>query len=438
MGLVGSIKRLIPEQHPLRLSWHKAKSFVAAARYGFPARRLTVIGITGTDGKTTTVGMVVHVLEHCGIKAGSLSTASFTVNGRTEWNSTQKTSPSPFTVQRFLRRLVKMGCSHAVLEYSSHGLVQGRTLWTWPAVAAITNTTAEHLDYHGTMEEYRRAKSLLFSMLQGNGAKVLNRDDGTYELYRPIPSEETYSYGRGPQTHGGEMGYVLENVVCSTQGCSADLLSGSVRLPLHLPVAGDFNLLNAACALCCCEAVGLPTNDIVRALATFQGIPGRIERIDEKQDFAVFVDFTVTPASYTATLGTLRASLPEGKRLLVLMGSCGDRMKEKRPVIAKIASELADVVVVTNEDPYTEDPEKIIDEVWSGIDASKTEAHRISDRGQAIHFILRQAKPGDAVVLCGKGSDTTMWVKTGKVPWNEREIVRHELREMMRATPPKQ
>jgi UDP-N-acetylmuramoyl-L-alanyl-D-glutamate--2,6-diaminopimelate ligase len=174
----------------------------------------------------------------------------------------------------------------------------------------------------------------------------------------------------------------------------------------------------------------LPMESIVQSLADFHGIPGRMERIVAGQDFSVFIDFTVTPQSYEATLSTLKKIVPEGKRLLVLMGSCGDRMKEKRPVIGKIASNYADILVVTNEDPYTEDPEKIMEEVWAGVDQTKTDAHRISDRKEAIEFLLKEAKKDDIVILCGKGSDTTMWVKDGQIPWNEREITKEILQDI--------
>ena len=171
-------------------------------------------------------------------------------------------------------------------------------------------------------------------------------------------------------------------------------------------------------------------SDAVRALRTFKGIPGRMERVSGSHEFSVFIDFTVTPQSYESTLSTLRPTLASGARLLVLTGSCGDRMKEKRPLVGNIVSRYADVMVVTNEDPYTEDPEKIIDEVWEGIDHTKTKAHRIFDRRKAIRFLLGQAKKSDIVLLCGKGSDTTMWTKLGQIPWNEREIVQEELRSL--------
>ena len=164
-------------------------------------------------------------------------------------------------------------------------------------------------------------------------------------------------------------------------------------------------------------------------LSTFGGVGGRLEKIDEGQNFTVFVDFTVTPAAYEKTLSTVRDMLSDGKRLLVLTGSCGDRMKEKRPVVGEICSRLADVMVVSNEDPYTEDPEKIIDEVLSGANRSRCEVHRIVDRLEGIKFLLNHAHAGDIVVLCAKGSDTTMMTKHGQIPWDERKITRDLLRQ---------
>jgi len=432
--MLHQLQPFIGKRSPVRLLWHRGKAFAAAVRYGFPARRLAVIGITGTDGKTTTVGMTAHILHKAGLPVGALSTAFFRVKETVTWNATQKTSPSPFVVQRFLRSLVDAGCTHAVIEYSSHGLVQGRLDWTWPSVAAITNTSEEHLDYHGTMEQYRADKGILFRMLRRRGVKVLNRGDATYDLYRSLSSGQTTAYGSAPVEAGDAPTLGLEKVTATPTSVSAIIQASGFNaekqlVHLTVPVPGVFNLENALAAIACAEACGISIPRSVEALASFTGIPGRMEPVDEGQSFSVFVDFTVTPVSYQRTLSTLRSLLKSPHRLLVLTGSCGDRMKEKRPVVGRICSDLADVVVVSNEDPYTEDPEKIIDEVWAGIDQKKTEAHRISDRREAIRFLLQEAKKGDIVLLCGKGSDTTMWVKDGQIPWNEREIVRSMLKE---------
>jgi UDP-N-acetylmuramoyl-L-alanyl-D-glutamate--2,6-diaminopimelate ligase len=421
MSIVRRIKSLIGDRSPLRLGWHHAKAFLAALRYGFPARTLTVIGVTGTDGKTTTVGMIAHILDHEGFAVGALSTAFFRIRGDVTWNATQKTSPSPFVIQSFLRRLVKAGCTHAILEYSSHGLVQGRMQWTAPMVAAITNTSPEHLDYHKTMEQYRADKGLLFRMIRKGGTKVINREDGSFALYEKIHTTHTLVYA--PKED-------LTSIRATTKSSEATAMIDGRTVHLSLSIPGTFNLHNALCAILCATAVGIPSDKAASALTSFAGVPGRMERIDEGQPFAVYVDFTVTPASYTATLSTLKTILEPGHRLLALTGSCGDRMREKRPEVGRIVSQYADVMVVANEDPYTEDPENIINEVWAGIEQAKTKAHRIFDRKEAIAFLLKEAKPGDIVVLCGKGSDTTMWMKDGKVPWNEREIVRELLKEM--------
>ena len=420
------LKKLLPDRHPLRLLWHRVKAFFAALRCGFPAHRLTVIGITGTDGKTTTVGMVAHILQECGVPAGALSTAFFRVKGDVTWNATQKTSPSPAVIQSFLKKLTVSGCTHAVLECSSHGLTQGRVAWTWPAIAAITNTSPEHLDYHGTMERYRADKGRLFRMLRTNGTKVLNADDATYSLYRPLQGRTVSYSAKADVKDSGDLRLWMTDMRADTSGVSATLHRGGDTLTrrLELPVAGAFNLENALCALGCALGAGIDLDRAVTSLKSFHGVPGRIERIDAGQPFSVFVDFTVTPASYKRTLTTLRDSLSAGKRLFVLTGSCGDRMREKRPEVGKICGEIADVVVVSNEDPYTENPDTIIDEVYAGLAGTRAETHRIPDRMEAIKFLFLRAKPGDAVILCGKGSDTTMWVKTGQIPWNERQIAR--------------
>lgn len=378
MTIISFLRQALPHRHPLRLGWHKGKAIFAALLYRFPARHLTIIGITGTDGKTTTVGMVAHILDHAHIRSGALSTAFFKIRDDIQWNATQKTSPSPFQIQKFLRQCAQQGCTHVVLEYSSHGLVQGRLNFTWPQVAAITNITPEHLDYHGTLEEYRKDKEKIFKMVRIGGTII--RD--------------------------------------------SRLKIGDAKISLKIP--GEFNQENARVAIACTEAIGISREVAIEALKTFTGIPGRMELI-RKEPFSVFIDFTVTPAAYQKTLSATRNMLQSGKRLLVLTGSCGDRMKEKRPQVGKICGECADIVVVTNEDPYTEDPKKIIDEVWAGIDRSQCEAYRIPNRKEAMQFLLQEAKPGDIVLICGKGSDTTMWTKTGQAPWNEREIVRNML-----------
>lgn len=429
------LKKLVPETSLPRLAYHRSKAFVAALINGFPARKLTVIGVTGTDGKTTTVGMIAHILNANGKKCGALSTAFFQIGDTVTWNPTQKTSPSPFIVQKFLKSCLNAGCTHTVLECSSHGLLQGRVNHTWPTVAGMTNLAEEHLDYHGSMDEYVKAKSRLFRMLRKvSGLAVLNADDRSFDTLTKIPTPWRIDYSV-KKTFGKAEKSNVSGLWISKGKADNGFITGTVHsntddVPheLRIPVSGAFNLQNALCAIGCTHGLNVMLSDAVHALSTFRGIPGRMERVDAGQQFPVYIDFTVTPQSYESTLSTLKASLKPGGKLLVLTGSCGDRMKEKRPVVGRIVSTYADVTVVSNEDPYTEDPQKIIDEVWAGIDQKKTEAHRIFDRHEAIRFLLKKARKDDIVIFCGKGSDTTMWVKTGQIPWNEREIVATELR----------
>lgn len=430
------LKGLVPDRHPARLAWHHSKAFIAALSYGFPARRLTIIAVTGTDGKTTTVGMVAHILHAAGLPCGALSTAFLRVRDRITVNETQKTSPSPFQIQRFLRRLVDARCTYAVLECSSHGLVQGRMNWTWPRVSAITNTALEHLDYHGTMEQYRTDKGILFRMLRGKGAKILNRRDDTYALYRQIPSPRTVVYSSQPsRAQEGEDTLWLTDVAVGPAGTAATVhRAGEVQTwPLSLPIPGVFNLENALCAIGCAMSVGVHLGTAAGALRTFRAGPGRMERIDEGQPFSVFIDFAITPQAFEKTLSTVRQLIGAGKRILVLTGACGRRMREKRPIIGQLCSRLAEVVVITDDEPYDEDPLRIMDELWSGIDQSRAKARKIPDRREAIRWIFSEARRGDAVVLCGLGSYPTRQMRDTVIPWNEQEIARELLSQLQQS-----
>ncbi len=430
------IKRVIGDTNPLRLWYHRMRSGQAAKRAGYPASRLRVIAVTGTDGKTTTVAMIAHILHACGKTVGAASTAFFQVNDKREPNPTQKTSVSAATLQSFLNRLVRERCEFAVIEASSHGLMQGRLAGIQPEVAAVTNVTMEHLDYHGTMKEYIRAKGLLFASMNGEGTKVLNIDDVSFPVFEQIPSARF-----SPYSPSHDINIVKADAVSS----QATVLFGGDSFVLSLPIPGTFNLNNALCAMHCVAAVGIAPQDAVKALSTFSGTAGRMERVDGGQPFTVFVDFTVTPIAYESTLMSARRLVAPNGRLLVLSGSCGDRMREKRPVVGSICAKLADIVAVSNEDPYTEDPESIIDEVLAGVPrdfplfrgveavALKRPSRfcvRISNRLEAIRFLLREAKEGDVVLLCGKGADVTMMTATGQIPWNEREITLNELRSL--------
>jgi len=422
--MINGLKALIPQRHPIRLGWHHARAFIASLLYGFPARKLKVIGITGTDGKTTTVGMVTHILLKNGYKVGSASTTYFQIGEERKENDTHQTSMSPFLLQKFLRKLVKEGYEYAVLEMSSHGLVQGRVNYTYPSISAVTNTTLEHLDYHGSMDQYRKDKGKLFEMLEGKGTKVLNATDNSFQMYTQIPSEKTITYG------SEYADLWLSEISLDKKSSSALLHTTDGQIDLHLCIPGSFNLDNALCAIGCGIAIGVPIDRCVSALNDFISPPGRLEPVDEGQDFSVFVDFTISPEAYRKTLTTLRSIVNDTGRVLVLCGSCGNRMREKRPEIGRIASELADIVVVAEDETYGEDPHDVLNEVWEGVKQDSCQARKIFDRREAIAWILKEAKPGDVVALCGMGPYTTFSTLKGPIPWNEAEIAREVLRSL--------
>lgn len=434
-----ALKKIFPDQHPLRITAHRIKNRLIVLAYGNPSKKLTVIGVTGSDGKTTTVGMIGHILRAHGKKVAMVSTAYFDIDGSVSPNPTQKTSVPTSTLQEFFKKAVKAGCTHVVVEASSHGLMQGRLAGIRPAVAVITNLTMEHLDYHRTMEEYMLAKSLLFRMLDASGTKVLNADDRTFLAYSGMPSKKTVSYA----VHA-DADIRASNIRPEPLSTSATIVTrDGQKTDLSLRIPGAFNVENALAAIGAASHFGISTTDACGALSSFSGVQGRIEPLDVGQPFRVYIDFTVTPRAYEETLKTIRASMQPGKKLLVLAGSCGDRMKEKRPLVGEICTRLADLTVITNEDPYTEDPEKIIDDVLSGVPPSvpvfrsvegyrskKPTSHacvRLSDRMDAIELLLEEAREGDAILFAGKGSDVTMMTASGQIPWNEREIVLSKL-----------
>lgn len=420
--MLKTLKAFVPERSPIRLLWHKAKALLAALVYRFPARKLTVIGITGTDGKTTTVGMLTHILHTNGVAVGSASTAYMQIRDTVIPKDSHLTSMSPFALQAFLRRLVREKCTHAVIEMSSHGLVQGRLDYTFPSICGITNLTSESLDYHKTMEQYRNDKGKVFTMLRGKGTKVLHAADTTYSYYSSIPSSKELCFGTR------ESDFFVEDVVASATHTSATLHAAGKTYSLDLPIPGVFNVQNAQCAIACASACGNTVGSAVESLSTFAGVPGRMERIDEGQNFALYVDFTVTLASYESTLKALRSIVGDNGRVLVLCSSCGNRMEEKRPLIGKVCSELADVVVVTEDETYGEDPHKVQEEVWAGVDQSACEAHKIFDRREAITFLFEHACKGDAVILCGMGPFATFQKLDGLIDWDERKVAREVLK----------
>ena len=477
---------------------------LAAAFYGFPARKLTMIGVTGTDGKTTTTNLLYQIMLTAGIKAGMISTVNAVIGDQVLDTGFHVTTPDAPDVQRYLSMMVDAGLTHVVLETTSHGWAQYRVDACEFDIGVVTNITHEHLDYHGSYEAYRAAKSRLFQSLaetqvkqQGNPRlAVLNRDDSSYEYLSAIiqsairhppsairhpPSAISYqpsaiSHQPSAISYGlGERADVrAENIVYEASGFqftimvaqSATIKNDEQRVAINSKLIGAFNISNCLAALTAAVAgLGLDPQTAARGIAAFPGVPGRMERIELGQPFTAIVDFAHTPNALRVALETVRGMLnilprrSEGReerstfaknkktsrtsllrgekkgRIIAIFGSAGLRDREKRRMMAEVSAELADITVLTAEDPRTESLEAILEEMANGA-RSKGGAEgetffRVPDRGEAIRFGVRLAQEGDIVIACGKGHEQSMCFGTTEYPWDDRVAMRAALSELM-------
>lgn len=388
----------------------------AAAWYGVPARSLQLIGVTGTNGKSTTVALIRHLLNQRG-EVGSLGTLGV-MDGTALVEELELTTPGPVALHRALAGLEARGVRTVVMEASSHALDQRRLEGLEYRFALFTNLTHDHLDYHRDWESYRSAKLRLASLLAPDGYVVANADDPAWQsLGAQHLGERLVWFGRDPKA-----AVRCEEVSCDEQGSSFTLVCGGERVRVRLPLLGEFNVFNAVAASAVAWLAGQLPEEIARRLADAPQVPGRMERI-ASGDFVILRDYAHTPDALERALRALRP-VTRG-RLIVLFGCGGDRDRRKRPVMGRIAATLADLAIVTSDNPRTEDPERIIDEIESGMEGV---AHlRVVDRREAIARALAILQPGDCLLLAGKGHETYQVIGTEKVPLDERDVVRELL-----------
>jgi len=394
----------------------KAASAAARAWYGNPAASLTLIGITGTNGKTTTTGLVRHLFNAKGT-AGSIGTLGAFDGAGNKVPSTagSLTTPGPVDLHATFAALVARGVTHVAMETSSHSLDQGRLDGLAFAAGIFTNLTREHLDYHRTMEHYLAAKLRLSALLAPGGVEVVNADDPAWSAIPPGPRRVTFGVAPDADVRA-------EQVRLEAGGSRFRLAGQFGTADVHIPLMGEFNVSNALAAGAAALALGMPLDDVVRRLAGSPQVPGRMERLADAP-MVVLRDYAHTPDAMTRVLATLRPLTPG--RLFLLFGCGGDRDRGKRPEMARIAVEGADVVAITSDNPRTEDPERIMDDMESGMGGAP---HlRITDREEAIHRVLSEAREGDTVLLAGKGHETYQIVGTTKHHFDERDIVRTAL-----------
>jgi len=391
----------------------RAAAAAAAVRYGDPARKLQIVGVTGTNGKTTTVGLLRHLLDEPAARAGSIGTLGVLVGSAGEplEGGGGLTTPGPIELQRVLAALVDRGVKRVAMEVSSHSLHQHRVEGLVFAAGVFTNLTRDHLDYHGTMEEYLAAKALLVRLIAPDGTAVVNADDSAWKALPPAPNRLTFSAAG----HAADLRAL--DVRYRPRGSEWTLASGRERAPVKLPLIGAFNVENALAAAGAALAVGMSVATIAERLARAPQVPGRLELLHDSP--AVLRDYAHTPDALERALGAVRP-FATGK-LIVVFGCGGDRDKGKRPVMGDIASSMADVAIVTSDNPRTEDPERILDEIEAGMGGRPHE--RVEDRKAAIARALSIAGEDDVVVLAGKGHETYQVRGTVKLHFDEKEIV---------------
>lgn len=409
-----------------------AEAWLSAAWYGFPSHELVMIGITGTDGKTTTTNLLFTILRQAGLRAGMLSTIKAAIGDQQEPLALHVTTPEAPVVQRYLRRMVRAGVTHCVLEATSHGLAQDRVAAIDFDLALVTNITHEHLDYHGDYEGYFAAKEKLFRGLavgqseEGESGVVrcaiLNRDDASYDRLAVIPVARQLSYGL--------------NLPADVTAEKIDYGSHDTHFELRLPslpdghpvsaeLVGRFNLYNMLAAAAAAWALDIPPEAIARGLAAVDGLEGRMERIDRGQPFQVVVDFAHTPNALEQAIAAGRDMIEAGSdgRVIAVFGSAGKRDVEKRRLMAHISARDADLTVLTAEDPRTEALDDILAMMARGCESQGgvegDSFWRVPDRGRAIYFALDLARPGDVVLICGKGHEQSMCFGTVEYPWDD-------------------
>ncbi len=431
INLRQTVKQLIPQQLFKRLEpyGHLVEAILANIRYGFPSRGMHVIGVTGTNGKTTTTFLIHKMLYSARFKVGMLSTVAYGVGKDIKPQIEHMTTAQAGILQKRLREFKKAGVEWVVLETSSHSLAQYRT-WGVPyEIAAITNVTDDHLDYHGTFDNYLEAKRRLFKLAAKNGRRlgIVNADDPNAQKFT-VSTPRSVSYG----VKSGDL--QAKNVNLAVDHISYTVEAPDEKYDITVNISGEFNVSNSLVAVAVGREVGLTKGQIERGIAALKGVEGRMTIIDEGQPFRVLVDFASTPDAFSRFFENVRP-VTKGK-LIAVFGSAGRRDEAKRAVQGEIAGKYSNEIILTEEDDRDVNGAEILDQIAEGVKKTgkiiDQDMFLISDRASAIRFALERASsPDDTVVLLGKGHEKTIERADGVHPWNEIEITRRILREIL-------
>lgn len=428
--MMSLLRKIFPEDSLIRQWYSSVKAMIAAFVYGFPGEKLCVIGITGTDGKTTTTEMIYAILNNLGVKTAKISSVHFAIGDKTWENKTKRTTVSPFVMQKFLKQCLDEQVQVVVIEVSSHALAQNRVFGISFNIAVLTNITHEHLDYHKNMERLIATKKLLFSKyLDNNGIAILPVDQDIFEFQSEAKRFKTYSfnhptacvYGSKLQLNKNNIKFIINNVEFSTK------------------VLGEFNALNALAAIAVCatlrdcpESADLKfeLKDIASALKQFTGVPGRLENLHLGHDYDIFIDFALTPNALEKVLQFLKSKT--NGRLIIVFGCTGDHDKTKRPKMGAIAKKYADTIVLTDDETYTENAQEIREDIKKGIftgedkrvDLQDRSFYEVPNRRDAINTALQIASAGDCVLVSGMGTLESRNMNGKEIPWNDKKVIK--------------
>jgi UDP-N-acetylmuramoyl-L-alanyl-D-glutamate--2,6-diaminopimelate ligase len=395
----------------------EALAVLSAAVLGDPARSLELVGVTGTNGKTTTTHLIDAALRAAGEKPGLVGTVEYRIGDRLV--EAARTTPESSDLQALFRQMVDAGCRRVVMEVSSHSLALKRVHGCPFKVAVFTNLTRDHLDFHGDMERYFAAKRILFdTLLREDGHAVVNRDDDHADELIRASRGRVWTYSLHDPAD-----VTVEEVTLSLEGTRVRARTPAGPLEIATPLVGRFNVQNVLAALTAGLALGLPADVLRRGLGSLRGVAGRLERVQAGQDFTVLVDYAHTDDALKNVLETVRELRP--RRLITVFGCGGDRDRTKRPLMGAVASRLSDVVILTSDNPRSEPPEAILEEIRRGVPQSrKGDTHLIADRRDAIAKALEMGREGVVVVIAGKGHETYQVLRDRTVPFDDRQVAR--------------
>lgn len=430
------IKKFLPKN--FLLFYHKMLAVLAGFFYGWPSEKLIVIGVTGTAGKSTTVIFIGKILEEAGFRVGWTSSVSFKIAEKEIENKTRMTMPGRFFMQKILKEMVKANCQYAIIETSSEGILQSRHLGINYDIAVFTNLSPEHIEAHGGFEKYLKTKEKLFKKLKSPNSRtkiigggktkkiiVANLDDKYGDHFLSFPADDYYGF----KIKNKNLKFKITNqnlkIIEAKKLTDFSFIINNLLFKLNL--GGEFNLYNALAAISVSQAIGVPLKTAKIALEKIKSLPGRMEEVIS-QPFKVIVDYAHTPIELENVYRFLKSKIKNGKLICVFGSAGGGRDRWKRPVLGKLATQYCHYIILTNEDPYDEDPNQILSEIRSGISElsfPSSNLFEILDRKEAIKKAIMLAEENDVIIITGKGCEQSIMVKNNKkIPWDDRKVVK--------------